>query len=116
MEVFDLGTQTVFFRVRVTLSNKEIGRGAIVSVIIRNPLTNADLSPNALQIWVGDGGNQIYDLLPGANTPEIFAADLKDVYVRVMAAVEEVDETDIIVIAHRYAEPVKDVSRQKRRR
>ncbi len=116
MEIYDLGTQTVFIPARAELSSSPIGRGEIVSAIIRNPLTNAAGTPNVIEVLVGDGGTQLWDLLPGAQSPEIFASDLKDVYIRVRVAVGLVVATDVIVMAHRYAEPVRDVSRQKRRR
>jgi hypothetical protein len=109
----DLATQTVFYRVRAGLSARPLGRGEVVSVIIRNPFTNANNTPNVLEVLVGDGATQAYDLLPGANTPEIFTADLKDIYVRVRVAVDLVNETDLVVIAHEYAEPVRNVSKRR---
>lgn len=116
MKVHDQGTQTVIVRHRVTLSASPLGRGEIVSVIVHNPLSNADNTPNVLEVLIGDDASQIYDLLPGANTPELFAVDLKDLYARVRVAVgevEPVDETDIVLIIHRYAEPVRPVKYRK---
>lgn len=84
----DLGAQTNVFRIRAGVSARQLGRGFIVSVIVQNPLTNADLSPNILSILVGDGAAQAILLLPGTQTPELFTADLKDVYVRIQQPIE----------------------------
>lgn len=109
----DLGTQTVFTTIRANLSAKPLGRANIVSVIVRNPFTNEDLTPNVLTLLIGDGAVQFWEILPGSNSPEIFAADLKDLYIRVQAAVGEIDETDATLMIHRYPEPVRDVGHRR---
>lgn len=79
---------------------KAIGRGAIVKVIIRNPLTTPAGTPNAQEIRVGNATGQHYDLLPGANTPEWYAEDLKDIYVKSLTAA-----TDITIIQYTQYRP-----------
>lgn len=113
----DLGTQTNVFRIRAGLSARSLGRGKIVSVRVLNPLQNANLSANVLTVLVGDGGAQAIPLLPGQETNELFTSDLKDIYVRVAAAVEIdpgpppviVSSTDVVVTAHRYPKPVRNI-------
>jgi hypothetical protein len=105
----DPGAQSVIYRLRVGLSASPTGRGKIVSVIVVNPLINADLSGNVLTLLVGDGASQPYPLLPGEKTVELFFDDLRDCYVRVAAAVGPVNETDAVLIVHRYTTPVKDM-------
>lgn len=105
----DAGSQSVIYRLRVGLSASPTGRGQIVSVIVLNPLTNADGSGNVLTLLVGDGGSQCYPLLPGEKTVELFFNDLRDCYVRAAAAVGGVVETDAVIIVHRYPTPVRDM-------
>lgn len=105
----DKGAQSVIFRLRVGLSAMPTGRGEIVSVTVVNPLINADSSANALTLWVGDGAAQCLPLLPGQNSPELFFNDLRDCYVRVAAEVAGVNQTDAVIITHRYPTPVRDM-------
>lgn len=94
---------TNFFQFQAGTDAKALGRGDIVKVIIRNPLTTPAGAPNATEVRVGDASGQHYDLLPGANTPDIYAEDLKDIYVKTPAGT-----ADIIVISYRMYRPEKD--------
>lgn len=103
------GPKTVFYRIRVSQSARTLGRGRVVSLYVRNPLTNAVGTGNTTTILVGDSQTQLFDLLPGSITPEIFAADLKDISVRVLnIPLAPNTDCDCVVVAHREPEPVRN--------
>jgi len=102
----DPGTQTNIFRIRASLSARPLGRGKCISVIVQNPLMNADNTPNAVDILLGDGAVQGILLLPGQNSSELFTDDLKDIYVRVRTGATE---TDVVVIMHRFPTPIRTI-------
>lgn len=102
--------ETKFFRVRARVNSHSVGRGEMVKIIIHNPLTNADGTANNVEVLIGDASGQIYDLLPGANTPEIYAEDLKDLYLRVRPP--GVTETDLVVLHYRERKPPKRKPKQ----
>jgi hypothetical protein len=91
---------TNWFQFQATAIGRAIGRGACIKVIIRNPLTTPAGAPNPLEVRVGDATGQHYDLLPGANTPEIYAEDLKDIYVKALT-----DPTDITIMVYSQYRP-----------
>lgn len=103
--------KTVFFTVRAEIGAKPLGRQRTDSIIVRNPLTNSDGTGNTQTVLVGDGGGQNYDLLPGQETPIIYASDLKDVYVRLCQIVggDTAAPVDLVIIAHLDPIPVSNV-------
>lgn len=106
-----VGNKSVFMQTRVTLTGRPLGRGKCYSVFIRNPLTNPDGTNNTVTVLVGDGGMQIWDTLPGQQTPEIFCSDLKDVYVRLLTPEggPAPSPCNVAVIVHRDAAPTRDI-------
>jgi hypothetical protein len=97
--------ETNFYRVRARLNAHSLGRGEMIKVIIRNPFFNADGTANNLDILVGDGSGQLFEVLPGSSTPEIYAEDLKDLYLRVRATIAGISETDVAVLCYRERRP-----------
>lgn len=82
---------THFIQARADVQAQPLGKGRIVSVIIQNRLNNMDGTGNNVEIMVGTGTGQIWQGLPGAQSPEIFARDLEDIYIRVRTGVTAVD-------------------------
>lgn len=79
------GLETVFSRVKAEPSPKALGRGEIIAVVFQNPLLKPDgVTSNNSQVWVGGGSVQPYLMLPGQESPIIYAEDLKDIYVRLL--------------------------------
>lgn len=76
------GLESVFMRVLAGIAPKSLGRGEIIGVIFQNPLTNADGTSNTSELFVGNGTNLIWFMIPGQESPVIYAEDLKDVYVK----------------------------------
>ena len=74
--------ETIFAHVQAGISPKAIGRGEIIAVIVQVPLTNPDGTSNNSELFVGSGSNQIYFMIPGQESPVIYAEDLKDIYVK----------------------------------
>ena len=74
--------ETVFTHILVSIAPRAIGRGEMVAVIVQNPLFNTDGTNNNAQIFVGSATNMIYSMIPGQESPVVYAEDQKDVYVR----------------------------------
>jgi hypothetical protein len=74
--------ETIFSHVLVSFVPSAIGRGQMVAVIVQNPLFYADGTDNAGEIFVGSASNMIYSMIPGQESPIIYAEDEKDVYVK----------------------------------
>lgn len=74
--------ESLFFRIIAETSPKEIGRGECIAVIFQNPLENQDGTANANEVWVGSATNLIWLLIPGTESPLIYAEDFKDVYIK----------------------------------
>jgi hypothetical protein len=77
-----LDLETVFTHVLVGIAPKAIGRGEMVAVIVQNPLINIDGTTNTSQMFLGSATNIIYSMIPGQESPVVYAEDQKDVYVR----------------------------------
>lgn len=93
-----LGLLTVFQRMTVGVQPSPLGKGAMVGVIVQNTLNNVDVgtTANNIEIMVGDASAQVYQMLPGQESPVIYADDLEDVYVRVRTGAVAVDVTLIV--------------------
>ncbi len=74
--------ETVFSHVLVEVGPKALGRGEMDYLIIQNPLTNVDGTQNTAELFVGSATNMLYFMLPGQESPTIYAEDLKDIYIR----------------------------------
>lgn len=81
------GLETVFMRITAEQAAKAIGRGKMVAAIFQNPLLNAGGEANAVNILIGSASNQIYLMLPGQESPIVYAEDQKDIYVRAAASI-----------------------------
>lgn len=75
--------ETVFLRASARVQPSSLGKGAIVAVIIQNTLTAMDNTANNSQVMVGSASGQPYQMLPGQESPLLYAQDLDDVYIRV---------------------------------
>lgn len=89
---------TDFIQARADVQPQPLGKGRIVSVIIQNRFNNMDGTGNNVEIMVGSGTGQIWQGLPGAQSPEIFARDLEDIYIRVRTGVTA---CDVVVFVYR---------------
>ena len=78
----DEDIETVFSHVLAEINPKEIGRGKMVFVIFQNPFLNPDGTTNNSNVFVGSASNMIYLMIPGQESPPIYAEDLKDIYIR----------------------------------
>lgn len=79
------GLESVLFRIAATANPKQIGRGECVGVIFQNPLLDVDgVTPNTGQVWIGNSTDMIWLLIPGQESPLIYAEDLKDIYVKLL--------------------------------
>lgn len=74
---------TEFTRATVNVLASPIGKGTILAIVIQNPLNNADGTGNNTDIMVGRGAGQPYQMLPGQESPMIYADDLEQIYTRV---------------------------------
>lgn len=74
---------TEFSRAKVRVQASPLGKGRMVSVIVQNTLNNMDSSSNNSEIMLGSASGQPYQLIPGQESPEIYANDLEDVWARV---------------------------------
>jgi len=91
-----LNLETQLIRATIGVQPRALGKGAIVAVVVVNTLNNMDSTNNATEIMVGNATGQPYQMLPGQESPLIYASDLDDVYARVRTGVVEVDVTVII--------------------
>lgn len=96
-----IGLQTAFIQARAGLQAQPLGKGACVAIVIQNRLTNMDNTGNSIELMVGYGTGQIYQMLPGQESPIIYCADLEDIYIRIRAAVGEVSAVDVPVFVYR---------------
>lgn len=83
--------ETVFIQARAGVQAQPLGKGSCVAVVIQNRLSNIDGTGNNVELMVGFGTGQIYQMLPGQESPIIYCADLEDVYLRVRSGVTECD-------------------------
>lgn len=74
--------ETIFAHVQCRIDPREFGRGEMLFLIVQNPLLNPDGTTSNAMIWVGSASNMIYLILPGQESPPIYAEDLKDLYMR----------------------------------
>lgn len=74
--------ETIFSVVKAERAPKALGRGEMVALIIQNPLTFPDGTTNISEVFVGSGTNMLYFMIPGQESPYIYAEDLKDLYIR----------------------------------
>lgn len=100
----DLETQII--RVPVQLQPAAVGKGACVAVIIQNTLTNlestaAPQAGNAIEVMLGGGAGQMYQLLPGQDSPVYYCTDLEEVYLRVREAVGVVNTVNVTVVTYK---------------
>ncbi len=96
-----LDLESDFLRVNCDLRERPIGKGACVAVIFQNRLLNDDGTGNALEAQVGYGAGQPWNLLPGQESPVIYANDLEKIYVRTRAAVAGVSSFQLTVLVYR---------------
>lgn len=78
----DSDLETIFSRFQVGIGPKALGRGEMISIILQNPLTNADGTNNTSELFFGSASNQIYFMVPGQESPLVYAEDLKDLYIK----------------------------------
>lgn len=79
------GLETIFFRVAVNQNPKAIGRGECIGVIFQNPLMDVDgETPNTALVWIGNSTDMIWLMLPGQESPLVYAEDLKDIYAKLL--------------------------------
>lgn len=74
--------ETIFSRFQAGIGPKALGRGEMISIIVQNPLTNADGSANTSELFFGSASNMIYFMIPGQESPLVYAEDLKDLYIK----------------------------------
>jgi len=81
-----LDLETIFTRVQADINGpKALGRGEIIAVILQNPLLTSDgVTTNNSQIWVGGGSVRPYLMIPGQESPILYAEDLKDIYLQLL--------------------------------
>lgn len=85
------GLETAFVSGRAGVQAQPIGKGACVAIVIQNRLSNIDDTGNNVVIMVGYGAGQLYQMLPGQESPIIYCSDLEDIYVRVQSGTTECD-------------------------
>ncbi len=79
------GLESVFFRVTATPNPHAIGRGECVGVIFQNPFFEADQeTPNTASVYIGNSTDLIWLLIPGQESPLVYAEDLKDIYIKIV--------------------------------
>ena len=77
--------ESVFMRVSATQNPHPLGRGECIGVIFQNPLLDVDgETSNDAQVWIGNSTDWIWLLIPGQESPIIYAEDLKDIYVKLI--------------------------------
>lgn len=91
-----LNLETVFMQGRANVQPQPLGKGKIVGVVIQNRLNNIDGTGNGTDIMVGFGTGQIWQMLPGQESPVIYANDLEDIYLRVRTGVTAIDVAVIV--------------------
>lgn len=75
--------ETVFMRCNAPVQARALGKGTIVAVVIQNTFNLMDGTPNNSEIMVGTDNAQTYQMLPGQESPVIYAHDLADIWIRV---------------------------------
>ncbi len=79
------GLESVFFRVGATQNPQPLGRGECIGVIFQNPLLGVDgVTPSTGSVWIGNSTDFIWLLIPGQESPLVYAEDLKDIYVKLL--------------------------------
>ena len=93
-----LGLVTDFIQAQADVQPQPLGKGKIVAAIVQNRLNNIDAtnSGNNTDVMVGFGTGQIWQLLPGQESPVIYARDLEDIYIRVRTGVTAVNVTVMV--------------------
>lgn len=79
----DVCLTTVFDRAKVRVQASALGKGKIVAVIVQNTFNNMDNTANNQEIMVGSATAQVYQMVPGQESPLIYATDLDQVWARV---------------------------------
>jgi len=74
---------TVFIRAKSRVQASAVGKGACVAVVIQNTFVNMNGTANNSEIMVGNATAQPYQMLPGQESPVIYASDLEEVWTRV---------------------------------
>ncbi len=94
---------TEFIQARADVQPQPIGKGKIVAVIFQNRLNNINATNNGnnSDIMIGYGSGQIWQLLPGQESPVIYANDLEDVYLRLRLAAGTPCDVAVIVYKER---------------
>ena len=88
--------ETAFFQARADVQPRPLGKGACVAVIIQNRLNNIDGTGNNTELMVGWGTGQIYQMLPGQESPIIYVRDLEDIYVRTRSTLNDADPAVLV--------------------
>jgi len=88
--------ETNFIQARADAQAQPLGKGACVAVIIQNRLNNINGTGNNTELMVGSGTGQIYQMLPGQESPIIYARDLEDIYVRTRPTLNDADPPELI--------------------
>lgn len=86
-----LGIETFMLQARASVQPQPLGKGRIIGVIIQNRLNNLDGTGNNVELMIGFGGGQLWQMLPGQESPILYANDLEDIYIRVRTGVAAVD-------------------------
>ncbi len=88
-----LGLVTEFIQAQANTLPQPIGKGRIVAVIVQNRLNNINTGTtgNNTDIMIGFGAGQIWQLLPGQESPVIYANDLEDIYLRTRTGASAID-------------------------
>lgn len=92
--------ETVFIRARSRVQPSALGKMRMVSLVIQNTFNNMDGTANTSEIMVGNATGQPWQLVPGQQTPEIWADDLEDVWTRVRDT-NVGTPVDVTVIIHK---------------
>lgn len=96
-----LDLETDYLLCTSTLIEQKLGKGNCIAVIIQNRLTNDDATGNALELMVGKGNGQIWNMLPGQESPVIYANDLEEIYIRTRVAVAGGSTFQFVVMVYR---------------
>lgn len=97
-----LDLETNFIRVTAPVQPRALGKGAIVAVVIQNALNLMNGTANASEVMVGSKTGQPYQMLPGQESPIIYARDLEDISIRVRdTAVGAGTPVDVTVIVYK---------------
>lgn len=101
----DKPLETVFLRCNAPIQPRALGKGRIRYVRIQNTFNLMNGNANTSEVMVGNAIAQPFQLLPGAETPDIYADDLDRVWIRVRdTAVGLGTPVDVTVIVYKEKE------------